>query len=296
MEIRLAKNSGFCFGVKRAIKMAQDEANKRKERLVTIGPIIHNPQVVGRLEDIGIFSITDIDEIVDTPAIIRSHGIAQETKELLTQRGIEVIDATCPYVEKLQSTGEKLSQEGYFVVVLGNREHPEVLALTSYLKGKYLVVEGPEEILDLKAKKVALISQTTQTFEVFKKLVKKLLDTTFELHIVNTICSATTIRQDSTRHLASESDLMIVIGGKMSSNTKMLAKISQEFTVTHHIETKEELLNEWFTNKNKIGISAGASTPDDLIIEVYNEIINISGSGVIVNSINEIPVFKEETR
>ncbi len=296
MEIRLAENSGFCFGVKRAIKIAQDEANKRKERLVTIGPIIHNPQVVGRLEDIGIFSITDIDEIVDTPAIIRSHGIAQETKELLTQRGIEVIDATCPYVEKLQSTGEKLSQEGYFVVVLGNREHPEVLALTSYLKGKYLVVEGPEEILDLKAKKVALISQTTQTFEVFKKLVKKLLDTTFELHIVNTICSATTIRQDSTRHLASESDLMIVIGGKMSSNTKMLAKISQEFTVTHHIETKEELLNEWFTNKNKIGISAGASTPDDLIIEVYNEIINISGSGVIVNSINEIPVFKEETR
>ncbi len=296
MEIRLAKNSGFCFGVKRAIKMAQDEANKRKERLVTIGPIIHNPQVVGRLEDIGVFSITDIDEIVDTPAIIRSHGIAQETKELLTQRGIEVIDATCPYVEKLQSTGEKLSQEGYFVVVLGNREHPEVLALTSYLKGKYLVVEGPEEILDLKAKKVALISQTTQTFEVFKKLVKKLLDTTFELHIVNTICSATTIRQDSTRHLAKESDLMIVIGGKMSSNTKMLAKISQEFTVTHHIETKEELLNEWFTNKNKIGISAGASTPDDLIIEVYNEIININGSGVIVNSINEIPVFKEETR
>ena len=296
MEIRLAKNSGFCFGVKRAIKMTKDEAQKRQEKLVTIGPIIHNPQVVNRLEDIGVFSVDDIDQIKETPAIIRSHGIAKEAKVALAERGVEVIDATCPYVEKLQSTGEKLSREGYFVVVLGNREHPEVLALTSYLKGKYLVVEGPEEIVDLKANKVALISQTTQTYDVFEKIVKKLLDTTFELHIVNTICSATTIRQDSTRHLAQDSDIMIVIGGKMSSNTKMLAKISEEFSETHHIETKKELKNEWFISKKKIGISAGASTPDDLIIEVYNKIINISGSGVIVNSINEIPVFKEETR
>ena len=296
MEIRLAKNSGFCFGVKRAIRIAQDEADKRHEKLVTIGPIIHNPQVVKRLEEIGVYAIDDINEIDAAPAIIRSHGIAKEAKKMLADRGVEVIDATCPYVEKLQSTGEKLSKEGYFVVVLGNREHPEVLALTSYLTGKYLVVESPDEIVDLKAKKLALISQTTQTYEVFKKLVKKLLDTTFELHIVNTICSATTIRQDSTRHLAQVSNLMIVIGGKMSSNTKMLAKISQEFTDTYHIETSEELLKEWFINKNKIGISAGASTPDDLIIDVYNKVININGSGKVVNSINEIPVFKEETQ
>lgn len=296
MEIRLAKNSGFCFGVKRAIKMAHDQADKRKEKLVTIGPIIHNPQVVKRLEDINVYSVDDLSEIEGTPAIIRSHGIAKESKELLAHRNIELIDATCPYVEKLQSTGERLSQEGYFVVVLGNKNHPEVLALISYLSGKYLVVESPEEIVDLKAKKVAFISQTTQTYEVFQKIVKKLLDTTFELHIVNTICSATTIRQDSTRLLAQASDLMIIIGGKMSSNTKMLAKISQEFAETHHLETKQELLAEWFTNKKKIGISAGASTPDDLIIEVYNNIINISGSGTIVHSIKEIPVFKEETR
>jgi 4-hydroxy-3-methylbut-2-enyl diphosphate reductase len=296
MEIRLAKNSGFCFGVKRAIKMARDEASMRNEKLVTIGPIIHNPQVVSRLEDIGVYAIDNIDEIDGTPAIIRSHGIAKEAKEMLAERGVEVIDATCPYVEKLQSTGERLSKEGYFVVVLGNKEHPEVLALTSYLKGKYLVVEGPDEIVDLKAKKVALISQTTQTFDVFRELVKKILDTTFEFHIVNTICNATTIRQESTRHLAKTSDLMIVIGGKMSSNTKMLAKISKEFVETHHIETKHELKREWFGNKNKIGISAGASTPDDLIIEVYNKIININGSGEIVQTIKEIPVFKEETR
>lgn len=296
MEIRLAKNSGFCFGVKRAIKIAQDEADKRKEKLVTIGPIIHNPQVVKRLEDIDVYSVDDIEKIDRTPAIIRSHGIGKEAKKLLAKKDIDVIDATCPYVEKLLFTGKKLSEEGYFVVVLGNRYHPEVLALTSYLTGKYLVVEGPEEIVDLKAKKVALISQTTQTFQVFEKIVKKLLDTTFELHIVNTICSATTIRQDSTRHLAQVSNLMIVIGGKMSSNTKMLARISQEFTETHHIETSEELLNVWFSNKNKIGISAGASTPDDLIIDVYNKIININGSGEIAKTINEIPVFKEETR
>lgn len=296
MEIRLAKNSGFCFGVKRAIKIAHDEAHQRKEKLVTIGPIIHNPQVVKRLEDIGVYSIDNIDEIENTPAIIRSHGIAKETKELLLNKEIEVIDATCPYVQKLQSMGEKLSQEGYFIVVLGNKEHPEVLALISYLSGKYLVVESPDEIVNLKARRVALISQTTQPYEVFKKLVENLLDITFELRIVNTICSATTIRQDSTRQLAKVSNLMIIIGGKMSSNTKMLAKISQEYAETHHLETSSELETGWFTNKNKIGISAGASTPDDLIIDVYNKIININGSGLVVNSINEIPVFKEETR
>ncbi|MBI9030406.1 4-hydroxy-3-methylbut-2-enyl diphosphate reductase [bacterium] len=296
MEVRLAKNSGFCFGVKRAIKIAQDEAYRRKEKLVTIGPIIHNPQVVQRLEKIDVFSVNDLAEIKNTPAIIRSHGISKEAKLELKKKLIDVIDATCPYVSKLQSMGEKLSKEGYYIVVLGNKEHPEVLALISYLSGKYLVVEGPEEIIDLKAKKVALISQTTQTYEVFEKIVKKLLDTTFELHIVNTICSATTIRQDSTRLLAMDSNLMIIIGGKMSSNTKMLAKISQEYAETHHIETAKELDNAWFTNKNRIGISAGASTPDDLIIDVYNKIINISGSQLVVNSISEIPVFKEETR
>ncbi len=296
MEIRLAKNSGFCFGVKRAIKIAESEAKERSEKLVTIGPIIHNPQVVKRLEKKGVYSVDDISEIDKTPAIIRSHGISKEAKKELADKGLAVIDATCPYVSKLQSMGEKLSKEGYFIVVLGNKEHPEVLALISYLSGKYLVVESPEEIPNLKGEKLALISQTTQTYEVFEKIVKKLLDTTFELHIVNTICSATTVRQDSTRALAKASDLMIVIGGKMSSNTKMLAKISSNYSETYHIETAEELQEKWCTNKNKIGISAGASTPDDLIIDVYNKIINISRGGVIVKSINEIPVFKEETR
>jgi (E)-4-hydroxy-3-methyl-but-2-enyl pyrophosphate reductase len=296
MQIRLSKNSGFCFGVKRAIKIAESEAEKRAEKLVTIGPIIHNPQVVQRLEKKGVYSVDDISVITKTPAIIRSHGISKEAKKELADKGLDVIDATCPYVSKLQSMGEKLSKEGYFVVVLGNSQHPEVLALTSYLTGKYLVVESPEEIPNLKGKKLALISQTTQTYEVFEKIVKKLLDTTFELHIVNTICSATTIRQDSTRALAKASDLMIVIGGKMSSNTKMLAKISNNYTETYHIETAEELHADWCTNKNKIGISAGASTLDDLIIDVYNKIINISRGGVIVKSISEIPVFKEETR
>ncbi len=296
MVIRLAKNSGFCFGVKRAIKIAHDQASERKEKLVTIGPIIHNPQVVARLEDIGVYSVEDVSQVNDTPAIIRSHGISKEAKQSLSNKGIDIIDATCPYVSKLQSMGEKLSKEGYYVVVLGNRQHPEVLALISYLSGKFLVVESPEEIPQIKAPKVALISQTTQTYEVFVKIVKKLLDTTFELHIVNTICSATTIRQSSTRALAQASDLMLVIGGKMSSNTKMLAKISCSYAETYHIETAEELIEDWFTKKNRIGISAGASTPDDLIIDVYNKIINISGSGVIVNSINDIPVFKEETR
>ena len=256
MIVRLAKNSGFCFGVKRAIKIAEDEAQKRGEKLVTIGPIIHNPQVVKRLEDLDIHSIDDINEIEGTPAIIRSHGISKESIKMLLEKNVDIIDATCPYVAKLLSTGAKLSQEGYFIVVFGTKDHPEVLALTSYLSSDFIVVDSVEEIPDLKAKKVALISQTTQTFSTFKKLVEKILDTTFELHIVNTICNATTIRQNSTKNLAQESDLMIIVGGKMSSNTRMLAKISQEFAETHHIETKKELNIEWFADKKRIGISA----------------------------------------
>lgn len=296
MIVRLAKNSGFCFGVKRAIRIAEDESKKRGEKLVTIGPIIHNPQVVKRLEELDIYSIDNLDEIEKTPVIIRSHGISKESMKVLLDKKVDIVDATCPYVAKLLSTGAKLSDEEYFIVVFGTKEHPEVVALTSYLSKDFLVVDSVEELVDLKAKRVALISQTTQTFSTFKKLVEKILDTTFELHIVNTICNATTVRQNSTKDLAQESDLMIIIGGKMSSNTKMLAKISQEFAETHHIETKNELKIEWFADKKKIGISAGASTPDDLIIEVYNNIINISGSEKIVNSIDDIPVFKEETR
>lgn len=296
MIVRLAKNSGFCFGVKRAIRIAEDESKKRGEKLVTIGPIIHNPQVVKRLEELDIYSVDNIDEIEKTPAIIRSHGISKESMKALLDKKVDIVDATCPYVAKLLSTGAKLSEEGYFIVVFGTKEHPEVVALTSYLSKDFIVVDSVEELAGLKAKRIALISQTTQTFSTFKKLVEKILDTTFELHIVNTICNATTIRQNSTKNLAQKSDLMIIVGGKMSSNTKMLAKISQEFAETHHIETKNELKIEWFADKKKIGISAGASTPDDLIIEVYNNIINISGSEKIVNSIDDIPVFKEETR
>src|SRR5690554_2192354 len=251
MIVRLAKNSGFCFGVKRAIRIAEDESKKRGEKLVTIGPIIHNPQVVKRLEELDIYSIDNLDEIEKTPVIIRSHGISKESMKVLLDKKVDIVDATCPYVAKLLSTGAKLSDEEYFIVVFGTKEHPEVVALTSYLSKDFLVVDSVEELVDLKAKRVALISQTTQTFSTFKKLVEKILDTTFELHIVNTICNATTVRQNSTKDLAQESDLMIIIGGKMSSNTKMLAKISQEFAETHHIETKNELKIEWFADKKK---------------------------------------------
>lgn len=292
MIIKLAKNSGFCFGVKRAINMATSEAKKRNCKLVTIGPIIHNPQVVSDLEAMNVFKVDNVEEVENnTPAIIRSHGLAKDKIDYLKSRNIEVIDATCPNVVALHQTGKRLCKDGYFLVILGNKKHPEVEALTSYLEGQFIVIDSVDELPELHSKKIALISQTTRRFACFKAIGEKLLEIAKELLIVNTICNSTTVRQNSTRKLAQKSDLMLVIGGKMSSNTKMLAQISAGYTETYHIETFGEINPSWLEGKENIGLSAGASTPDYLIIEVYNFIIKKSRGFTSISSVDEIPVF-----
>ncbi|OQY37755.1 MAG: 4-hydroxy-3-methylbut-2-enyl diphosphate reductase [Candidatus Cloacimonetes bacterium 4572_65] len=294
MLIRLAENSGFCYGVKRAINIAEREAEKRASGLVTIGPIIHNPQVVKRLHDLGVVEVDDVTDGEGKPSIVRSHGLSRKKIKYMNDNNIEVIDATCPYVEKLQMKASLLSNEGYHIIILGDNKHPEVVALTSYIDGDYQVVNSASEVASKYYKKLAVVSQTTQTLEKFRALVSKLLNISYELHIVNTICSATSVRQNGTRKLAKNSDIVIVIGGKMSSNTKMLATISSEYTTTYHIETYKELKNEWFLDVENVGITAGASTPDELIIEVYNKIININGDDETKRFVSEIAVFKEE--
>ncbi len=294
MRVRLAKNSGFCFGVKRAINIAREAGKKSSEKIYTIGPIIHNPQVVAQLEDLNVYSTKDLEIIKDKSAIIRSHGLSKEKLEFLKDNGANLIDATCPNVYDLQRHGNNLSKEGYFVVILGDKNHPEVKAVCSYIEGNHLVVIDAEEIPNKRFKKVALLSQTTQTYNKFESIVAKLLKQSYELRIVNTICYATTVRQNSTRELAKNSDLMIVVGGMMSSNTKMLAKISSEYCETYHIEVADEIDESWIESKKSIGITAGASTPDNLIINVYNRIININGDLKRAELISDIPVFKEE--
>ncbi|MDD3050101.1 MAG: 4-hydroxy-3-methylbut-2-enyl diphosphate reductase [Candidatus Cloacimonetes bacterium] len=279
MIIRLARNSGFCFGVKRAINIAQETAGKFKNA-VTLGPIIHNPQMVNRLKADGVGYVDSVDEIVDEAVIIRSHGITKETSEELSELNIPIIDATCPYVSKTQMVGRKLSEEGYDVIILGDYRHPEVIALQSYVPGNVIVIDEDSDLSDKSFNKAGLICQTTQSLEKLVKVVGMLIPISKELRIINTICNATNVRQESTAKLAKNSELMFVIGGKNSSNTKMLARISSQYCKTVHIETADEIDRIFIKDLQRIGLTAGASTPDWIILEVYNKIIEISESNL----------------
>ncbi len=293
MNVRIAKNSGFCFGVKRAIKIALKTSRDNHE-IVTLGPIIHNPQMVAKLESKKIFKVDNIEQIKGRPTIIRSHGIKKEILEELEKNNIEIINATCPYVSKTQDYAKSLSEEGYELIILGDRNHPEVKALRSYVDKEVMIVANADELADKQFKKVGIISQTTRRVEDLQELVTRLVPKCHELRVINTICNATTIRQNSTLALAKESDVMIVVGGKNSSNTKMLAKICESFVKTYHIETACEIDKKWFKDKQDIGLTAGASTPDWIIVEVYNEILECIGNINKVDNIENIPGFKEE--
>jgi len=294
MRIKLAQNAGFCFGVKRAIHLAL-EAAKEKSGIVTLGPLIHNPQMVQKLNEYGIHEIHSASEIAGRTTIIRSHGIPRQDLQELKDSEVEIIDATCPYVFKTQQYAKQLSDEGYDIVILGNAEHPEVIALVSYIEGNVLVVADYKELpTEIVFAKVGVISQTTQNILRLQELVGELLQRSHEVRVINTICNATEVRQQSTMALAKISDVMIVIGGRNSSNTKMLARISEEFTETHLVETASEIDLTWFANSESVGITAGASTPDWLIIEVYNKIAESTGNDPLVRNVEEIPVYKEE--
>jgi len=294
MNVKIAKNSGFCFGVKRAIRIALD-ASEMNSEIVTLGSIIHNPQMVEKLNEKKIFMVNSIEEINGKPTLIRSHGIKKAEFEELQKKGIEIIDATCPYVYKAQRYASQLSEEGYPIIILGDESHPEVIAIRSYISGENYVVEDPLKIPQKKFSKVAVISQTTRNIDDLKKLIQTLIPKCNELRIINTICNATSVRQEASLKLAQESDLMIVIGGRNSSNTKMLAKISAQFIETHHIETEKELSFKWLENKKNIGLTAGASTPDWIIVNVYNKILKCLGNEKkMVENVKAIPGFKED--
>lgn len=294
MKIKLAKNSGFCFGVKRAINIAQ-EASAKYSEIVTLGPIIHNPQMVKKLQNRNILAIESVADIKNKPVIIRSHGISKELKKKLDNQGITVIDATCPYVASSQQFVTQLSSEGYPVVIVGNKDHPEVIALRSYVNGESYVISSPEELPNKKYAKLAVISQTTKSIEILQRIVSALIPMTKEMHLINSICTATSIRQESSLQLAKESDLMVVIGGKNSSNTRMLFQICQSIVETYLIETAKEFECPWLEGKKNIGLTAGASTPDWIIVEVYNRILKCLGNREqFVTAVQDIPGYKEE--
>ncbi len=277
MKIELASKYGFCYGVKRAIEIAEGHKNS-----FTYGPLIHNKDEISRLKDnFNIGLVEKLEDIKnDNAVVIRTHGIPKDELALLKKQENQIIDATCPYVTTPQNIVSKMSKEGYSIVIFGDKNHPEIKGVVSYATNEnnaFVVLEQDElELLPLKSK-VAVVSQTTKKPEDFLKIVNALILTKREVRVFNTICNATFENQDAAAELAEKADIMIIIGGKHSSNTKMLHSIAQNHcTDSYLIENEQELEADWFKNKNLCGISAGASTPDWIVQNVINSIQKIS--------------------
>jgi len=276
MEVILAKQAGFCFGVKRATHLAFEAADKGGETY-TLGPIIHSPQVVQRLEEMGVKPLSDMNGVEQGTIIIRSHGVAAEELAEAVSRNLQVVDATCPFVKKAQEHVASLSKAGYDVVVVGDADHPEVQGIVSYATGRVFVVGSGEEAEKLpRMAKIGVVAQTTQSSENLKHVVTACLSKGGEIRVYHTICDATAVRQEEAKALAGKVDCMVVIGGYNSANTKRLAEVCSELLPrTHHIETASQLDPSWFDGVDKVGVTAGASTPKWLIDEVLDRIKEI---------------------
>ncbi len=273
MKIQLASSYGFCFGVKRAIEIAEEHKGS-----VTYGPLIHNKDEINRLKEgfnIGLAEkLEDIEK--EGTVVIRTHGIPKNELAALEGKDHKVIDATCPYVTTPQNIVQKMSEDGYSIVIFGDKDHPEIKGVVSYagdLEDAFIVLE-PEELEALPLRgKVAVVSQTTKKPEDFAKIVATLMSTRKEIRVFNTICNATFENQDAAAELAKDADVMVVIGGKHSSNTKQLHSIcKRDCDNSYLIENETELDALWFEDKQLCGISAGASTPDWVVQNVISKI------------------------
>lgn len=274
MEVKLASNYGFCFGVKRAIKIAEEHQNSN-----TMGPLIHNQDEINRLKNsfnVGLYSnLSDVKQ--DDTIIIRTHGIPKNDLKSLKSLEAKVINATCPFVTTPQQIVKKMSQEGYSILIFGDKEHPEVKGVQSYGEDQddvHIVIDAKDlEKITFKHNKIATVAQTTRKKEEYLKIVNTLILKNKEVRVFNTICDATFENQDAARELSKKADVMIVIGGKNSSNTKQLHSICLENCKDSYlIENEDELDITWFLNKKLCGVTAGASTPDWIIRQVVDKI------------------------
>lgn len=275
MEIIVAENAGFCFGVKRAVDITLAVANNEElpAPIFTLGPLIHNAEVVKKIEEKGVKALEDISHLpLDKKGaiIIRSHGVRPEIVEELREKGWHIIDATCPFVKKAQDYSKMLVREGYQLIIFGDSKHPEVQGILGHVSDKARVLGEPEDAKDLeRTTKIGLVPQTTKNTQKFKELVQILLEKTNELRVFNTICTVTQKRQEVAYSLASKVDVIVVVGGHNSSNTRSLYNICKGQGIpTYQIEKPEEINLKWFNGIDKVGIVAGASTPNWTIKEV----------------------------
>ncbi|MBW4056328.1 MAG: 4-hydroxy-3-methylbut-2-enyl diphosphate reductase [Proteobacteria bacterium] len=279
MKVILAKQAGFCFGVKRATQMAFEAAGKN-QKTYTLGPIIHSPQVVGKLEDLGIRALDSLEGLEKGTIIIRSHGVKLNDINEAQHKKLDIVDATCPFVKKAQEHVKSLSEAGYGVIVVGDADHPEVQGIVSYGGEKVFVVASGEEVNKLpQMSKIGVVAQTTQSFENLKNIVSECLLRGGEIRVYNTICDATAVRQEEAKELAGRVDCMLVIGGFNSANTRRLLEVCTELQPrTYHIETAAEINPAWFEGAERVGVTAGASTPKWIIDEVMNKIEELNKS------------------
>lgn len=276
MEVRLAKTAGFCFGVKRAVDKVYEQIDKGKD-IYTYGPIIHNESVVQELEKKGVTVINNREElkkITTGTIIIRSHGVAKDVYDMIKNQGLEYIDATCPFVKRIHKIVERESESGNQIMILGNPGHPEVDGIIGWSKTMPIVLETEEEaerFMQKDNKKICIVSQTTFNYNKFQDLVEIFRKKGYDISVVNTICSATEERQTEAKKIASEVGAMIVIGGTHSSNTRKLYEIcSKECENTFFIQTLDNLSFDLPKTVELVGITAGASTPNNIIEEVQN--------------------------
>lgn len=280
MEVRLADCAGFCFGVKRAVDTVYEQL-KNGKTIYTYGPIVHNEEVVRELAEKGVRVLESKEELKNLKAgetiptvIIRAHGVAKEIYDIMEANGLECIDATCPFVKKIHRIVEQKSTEGYHVIVVGDPKHPEVEGIVGWCQGPVTVLETPEQaenFVKTEGGKLCIVSQTTYNYNKFQYIVEIFEKKGYNDSVVNTICNAAEERQRSAKAIAAEADVMIVIGGKHSSNSRKLYEICQRECVhTYFIQTLDDLHLDLPKAVRLVGITAGASTPNKLIEEVQN--------------------------
>lgn len=280
MQVIKAKELGFCMGVRRAVDMMEAAAGELGP-IDSLGSTVHNPQVVGRLRDRGVEIISM--EAVDArkPVAITAHGVGPQVLQELNDRGAQIVDTTCPIVTRAQQWAKKLTDEGFGVIVFGDPNHKEVRGILGWASGKVITMRSADELdaplPEWMPSRIGVLSQTTETEGHFAEFVHKLLNTHMdhigELRVINTLCNATTSQQASTEELAQGVDLMVVVGGRESANTRHLAEVSREAGVeTYHVESADEIERTWLSGREKVGVAAGASTPDAVIDEVVERL------------------------
>ena len=273
MNIKISEKAGFCFGVKRAMGLAWRElCDEHDKQTYALGPLIHNKQAVEKYEERGLITVDDIEEIPsDVKMIIRSHGVSKSIYDKADEKGLDVVDTTCPFVKKIHDIVKENYDNGKKIILIGDKNHPEVIGINGWCKNTAITIKTIEEaeVLELNNdKSYCAVAQTTMNLEVYRKIVEILKTKANDIEFNNTICSSTKARQEAARELASEMDCMIVIGGKHSSNTQKLVGICKEVCPTFAIETRDDLDVEEIKKYENVGITAGASTPDWIIDDI----------------------------